>query len=66
MTENMKIWLKNLYEEAAEDHLAAASNERLWSKGSDTDEAAMLHMQNAKEHWEFADILKEMVNDLEV
>ena len=64
MTENMKLWLKQLYLDAAEDHLVTASNERLWSLGSDNDEAAILHMENAKEHWEFADILREMSNEI--
>ena len=65
MTENMKIWLKRLYMEAADDHLITASNERLWSQGSDNDEEATLHMKNAEEHWEFADILKEMAEEIE-
>ena len=60
----MKEWLKRLYLEEAENHLVAASNERLWSLGSDTDEAAILHMENAKEHWEFADILRDMANEI--
>lgn len=64
MTENMKEWLKQLYVDAAEDHLVAASNERLWSLGSDTDEQAIMHMENAKEHWEFADILRNMASEL--
>ena len=64
MTENMKAWLKQLYSEAIDDHLVAASNERLWSMGSDTDEAAMLHMQNANEHWEFANMLRDMSDEI--
>ena len=64
MTENMKEWLKQLYLDAVEDHLVAASNERLWSLGSDTDEQAIMHMENAKEHWEFADILRDMANEI--
>jgi hypothetical protein len=65
MTENMKIWLKHLYLEAAEGHRGAASNEHLWALGSEG-EAAMLHAQNSVEHVEFANILTEMANDLEV
>ena len=60
----MKEWLKLLYLDAVEDHLVAASNERLWSLGSDTDEQAIMHMENAKEHWEFADILRDMANEI--
>ena len=64
MTENMKEWLKQLYLDAAEDHLVAASNECLWSLGSDTDEQVIMHMENAKEHCKFADILRNMANKI--
>lgn len=65
MTENMKIWLKELYLEAAEEHLGAASNEHLWSLGAPTDEASMLHEMNADEHRAFAMILETMANNIE-
>lgn len=53
MTENQKIWLEELIEE----HRVAASNERLWAKGADTQEQAQMHEENAEEHAEFADML---------
>lgn len=62
LTENMKIWLKQLYLNAAEEHLVAASNERLWALGSDTHEAAALHEANVNEHVAFAEILKSMAS----
>ena len=65
MTENMKIWLKELYLEAAEEHLGAASNEHLWALGAPTDEASMLHEMNADEHRAFAMILETMANNIE-
>ena len=65
MTENMKLWLKRLYLEAAEEHRGAASNEHLWALGSEG-EAAMLHAQNSVEHVKFAEILTDMANNLEV
>ena len=64
LTENMKIWLKRLYLEAAEEHLVAASNERIWSLGSDTHEAAALHEANVNEHIALAEILKLMANNI--
>lgn len=64
MTENMKIWLKELYLEAAEEHLGAASNEHLWALGAPTGEASILHEMNADEHREFADVLKSMANEI--
>lgn len=65
MTENMKLWLKHLYFEAAEQHRDAASNEHIWALGSDG-ETAMLHAQNSVEHVKFADMLTQMANALEV
>lgn len=62
MTENMKIWLKELYLNAAEESRVAASNEHLWALGSDNEEAMMLHEINAAEHMDFADILTDMAN----
>lgn len=64
MTENMKIWLKRLYLEAAEEHYGAASNEHLWALGAPTDEATMLHEMNANEHREFAMMLEYMANQI--
>ena len=65
MTENMKIWLKELYLEAAEEHFGAASNEHLWALGAPTDEASMLHEMNADEHRAFAIMLESMANKIE-
>ena len=65
MTENMKIWLKELYLEAAEEHYGAASNEHLWALGSDNDEAAMLHEMNADENRAFAMMLEDMAKKIE-
>ena len=53
MTENEKIWL----EEFIEEHRVAASNERLWAKGSPDAETALMHEENAEEHLEFAIML---------
>lgn len=65
MTENMKIWLKELYLKAAEEHYGAASNEHLWALGSDNDEAAMLHEMNADENRAFAMMLEGMAKKIE-
>lgn len=53
MTETQKLWLEELIEE----HRVAASNERLWAKGSPDAEIAEMHEQNANEHIEFANML---------
>lgn len=65
MTENMKIWLKELYLGAAEEHYGAASNEHLWALGSDNDEASTLHEMNADEHRAFAMMLEDMAKKIE-
>lgn len=64
MTENMKIWLKELYLEAAEEHFGTASNEHLWALGAPTDEASMLHEMNADEHRAFANMLTFMAHNI--
>ena len=65
MTENMKFWLKKLYESEAKDHLETARFEHLCALGAPTDEASMLHEMNADEHRSFAMILEDMANKIE-
>lgn len=60
MNETMKIWLKNLYLDAAEVHYGTASNEHLFALGSDNTEASTLHEMNADEHRAFAMMLEDM------
>jgi hypothetical protein len=64
MTENMKIWLKRLYTEAAEQHRGAAQNENIWALGSEG-EASLLHTENCVEHVEFAQLLEKMAQDVD-
>ena len=65
MTETMKMWLKNIYLHAADEHFVAASNEHLWALGAPNGEAAMLHEMNAEENKEFAYILIDMANEID-
>ena len=65
MTENMKLWLKELYLNEAEEHFATAKNEHLCALGSPNNETATLHEMNADEHREFANILISMANKIE-
>lgn len=64
MTENMKLWLKNLYEEEAENHLETAKFEHLCALGAPTNEASILHELNADEHRAFARILMNMAKNI--
>lgn len=64
MTENMRYWLKKLYLHEAADHIETAKFEHLCALGSPDDETAMLHEINSKEHYEFADILRNLADDI--
>lgn len=64
-TENMKLWLKELYLEEANDHLETARFEHLCALGAPTGEASMLHEMNADEHRAFAQILRSMASKIE-
>lgn len=64
MTETMKIWLKKLYLDAAEQHYSAASNEHLWALGSDTNEEAAQHEYYADENRAFAMMLEDMAHNI--
>ena len=66
LTENMKIWLKELYHDAAKEHLATASNCHIWSLGSDTQESEMQWEEYAEEHREFVHILECLANELDL
>ena len=59
MTETQKIWLEELIEE----HLVAASNERLWAKGAPDNETVQMHEENAEEHYDFVSLLKTLLED---
>jgi hypothetical protein len=65
MTENMKIWLKELYLNEANDHFETARFEHLCALGAPTDEASMLHEMNADEHRAFAMMLEDMAHNIE-
>jgi hypothetical protein len=65
MTETMKIWLKELYLDAAKEHYGAARNEHLWALGSDTNEEAAQHECYADENRAFAMMLEDMANNIE-
>ena len=46
--------------ELAEEYDGAASNERLWAKGSDTDEDIQMHEENAEHCAMMADLFRNM------
>ena len=65
MTEMMKVWLKRLYLNGANDHLEIAKHEHLCALGSRSDEIATIHEMSADEHRVFANILKSMAKEIE-
>lgn len=62
--ETTAFWLVSMFEKEAEDADGAASNERLWAKGSDG-EAAEMHLENARLNAEYAELLKKAKADVE-
>ena len=65
MTENMKLWLKELYLSEANDHFETARFEHLCALGAPTNEASTLHEMNADKHRAFARILQSMATKIE-
>ena len=58
--ENILETIKTELEELAEEHRVAASNERLWAKGSPDDETAAMHEDNAMANSQIADIYSKL------
>ncbi|MDD6828069.1 MAG: hypothetical protein PUE12_18525 [Oscillospiraceae bacterium] len=63
LTENMKFWLKELYNDAAEDFYGGASNLHLMALGSEGESAGQLEYY-AEEQRAFANILKSKANEI--
>ena len=64
LTKNMKSWLKELYKEAASEHLKNAKSCHIWAMGSkDNNEACKFEM-DADEHRAFAHILEAMAKEI--
>jgi hypothetical protein len=63
LTETQKAWRKMEIEELIEEHRVAASNERLWAKGSDTPEQAAMHESNMDEHLSYIAYLNTLLDE---
>lgn len=64
LTENQTQWLINMFRDEREDALGTADNERLFAKGAASKEASKMHLANAKEHSDWADILEDMIRQV--
>ena len=62
--ENILEVLRTAFEEQAEEHRVAASNERLWAKGAPNNETAEMHEDNADFNMQLADIYENMARDV--
>ena len=55
-----KIQLVQDFSALAEEYDGTASNERLWAKGSDTDEEIQMHEENAEHYVMMANMFRNM------
>lgn len=55
-----KIQLVQDFSALAEEYDGTASNERLWAKGSDTDEEIQMHEENAEHYVMMAKMFRNM------
>ena len=62
--ENILEVLRTAFEEQAEEHRVAASNERLWAKGASDKETAEMHEDNAMCNMQLANIYENMAKDV--
>ena len=66
MTENMKLWLKKLYLDEAEEHREAAKNCHIFAMGSEKQESAVQFEHYADEHRAFASQLEALANEIDI
>ena len=62
--ENILEVLRTAFEEQADEHRIAASNERIWAKGAPNAETAGMHEDNADFNMQLADIYENMARDV--
>lgn len=64
MTETIKNWLTQLYENEIDETQATISNENLWMLGSKTKEEEQMHLDNMENLNEYIATLKTLLNDI--
>lgn len=62
-TEMLMNQMEQDFETLAQEHEVAASNERLWAKGSSDAETAAMHEENAQGHLLLARMYRRMKDD---
>lgn len=66
LTETMKVWLKDLYLDKANEFRGSAKNSHLMALGSDEQEDAVQFERYADEQREFARILEVMAKEINI
>lgn len=61
MTEHVRIWLTNLYENEIKEVEGTIDNERLWADGSSTKEERKMHEDNIEELEIYLENLEELL-----
>ena len=62
--ETIAIWLMDLFKNEIDEVECAASNEHIFALGSDNDESATQHEENAELNRQYAEILKDAYNEV--
>ena len=65
LDEMQREWFKQLIKSEIEETEGTISNERLWQKGSDTDEQVMMHEENIARLNDYAEFLRGIANQLD-
>ena len=65
LDEMQREWFKQLIKSEIEETEGTISNERLWQKGSDTDEQVMMHEENIARLNDYAEFLHGIANQLD-
>ena len=64
MSEMVKNWLIELYENEIQEALGSTSNERIWLMGTDVLEEEKMHLDNMANLNEYITTLKTLLNDI--
>ena len=62
--ETIAIWLLDLFKNEIDEARGATSNEHLFALGSDDDESAAQHEENAELNRQYAEILKDAYDEV--
>ena len=65
MSDQIKEWLKAMYNEEIEQTTGSISNERLWANGAPDEETAQMHLDNIEELERYLEILEGLKNGID-